>query len=73
MLVAAAASVLSDDGAAPVSFCWLCMRIPDSDDLNFGVYNFFARSEVEDVNNDADFLRIGPFAVASFLGSFFRA
>ena len=35
------------------------------------MFIFFARSE--DVNDDADFLRIGPFAVASFLGSFFRA
>ena len=71
MLVAAADSVLSDDGALPVSFCSLCIELPDSDDFNFGVLIFFARSE--DVNDDADFLRIGPFAVASFLGSFFRA
>ena len=36
-MVAAGASFLSDDLAAPVSFCKLGIALPDFDDFNFGI------------------------------------
>ena len=71
--MAAAASVLSDDGgAAPVIFCSALGGIADYYDFNFGVDIFCARKGgcsiavevVEDVIAEIDFLRIGSFEAA---------
>ena len=45
--MAAGASILSDDLAAPVSFCKLGIALPDCNDFNFGIYIFRSRGVVE--------------------------